>query len=341
MTQIRGGWRPATTVRTLIILGFIGTMALVSVAELNGQGPAKSQSGKPKSAATSDTDVVADLDQAISMVEKDEFKAFLEKYAPVEVLRRFRQQDLLERAAAVMATQAQTKKQLIALLKALRKETPAFDKSRGLATFQFDPFAHGVQEVTGELHLPITDDVKLVGLGSDLKKVVAEATRLLADGEVQSFVERMFPASELARLKEPGAMADLLQQIKGVGDQPTPAQRVRLGPAAAQQPQTPTNLLQGMLEDFKRLENLTAELTDKGQIALFRIDEKDQKPLRAIKFQKVGSDWRLFDDTSRVSAELTRQSKLQPRAGITTVQMERVGGNWRFVELPALQQEGK
>ena len=43
----------------------------------------------------------------------------------------------------------------------------------------------------------------------------------------------------------------------------------------------------------------------------------------------------------RVIAELTRQSRLKPRSAVTTVLMERIGGNWRFIELPALRLDGK
>ena len=42
------------------------------------------------------------------------------------------------------------------------------------------------------------------------------------------------------------------------------------------------------------------------------------------------------DDVERVIVELNRQSKLKPRSSVIKIQMERVGGNWRLVELPPL-----
>ena len=355
MTRPRGEWRRAAIPLAILVSGVIGTATLITVSDLSGQG-----TGKPSSPAAREPDLAADLDAAIRTVEQGDFATFLERYAPVDVLRRLRQQDLVERAAKVMAGQPQTKQQLLAVLKALQKQTPKFDKSRGLATLEFDPLVHGVDAIPGELHVPGTDELKLVGLGGDLNKVLAEATRLLAAGDFQTFVEGLFPASELARLREPDAMQDLVQQFKVATDspkttpptsKPNPNQPIQDAPPTPKPisttppiPNRPTpntnadtpNLLAALQADFKLLQTLTPELTDKGRVAVFRIDPKNQQPVRVIKFQKSGNDWRLFDNSDRVIDELRRQSNLRPRSAVTTVQLERIGGNWRFIELPAL-----
>lgn len=336
MMRTRGEWRRATIPLVLVLSGFVGMVTLVSVGDLSGQGTGNPGAGKSKStsSATREPDLAADLDEAIRILEQNDFRTFLERYAPVEVLRRLRQQDLFERAATVMAGQPQTKQQLLAILKALRKQTPTYDKSRGLATLQFDTVASGVDEVAGELHLPDANGVKLVGLGGDLNKVLAEASRLLAAGDFPTFVERLFPASELARLQESGAMQDLLQQFQA-------APEVSKAPPRPTLPTQPIpdspSLLQSLQADFKLLQTLKPELTEKGQVAVYRIESPDKQPVRVIKFQKSGNDWRLFDDVGRVTVELTRQAKLKPRSAVTTVLMERIGGNWRFIELPALR----
>lgn len=339
MTRTRGEWRRATIPLALVLSGVAGMVTLVSVGDLSGQGTGNPGAVKTKStsSAAREPDLAADLDEAIRILEQGDFRTFLERYAPVEVLRRLRQQDLIERAATVLAGQPLAKQQLLAILKALRKQTPTYDKSRGLATLQFDTLAHGVEEVAGELHLPITDGVKLVGLGGDLTKVMAEAARLLAAGDFQTFVERLFPESELARLQESGAMQNLLQQFQVAPELSKTPPR----PTVPKQPTPPVqdspSLLQSLQADFKLLQTLKPELTEKGQVAVYRIESPDQQPVRIIKFQKTGGDWRLFDDAGRVVAELTRQAKLKPRSAVTTVLMERVGGNWRFIELPALR----
>lgn len=339
MMRTRGEWRRATIPLGLVLSGVVGMVTLVSVGDLSGQGPGNPGAGTTKSTSSvaREPDLVTDLDEAVRMVEQNDFRSFLERYAPVEVLRRLRQQDLFERAATVMAGQPQTKQQLLAILKALRKQTPTYDKSRGLATLQFDTLASGVDEVAGELHLPDTNGLKLVGLGGDLNKVHAEAERLLSAGDFPTFVERLFPASELARLQEPGAMQDLLQQFKATPEVSKTPPRPTLPKQPTQPVSDSPSLLQSLQADFKLLQTLKPELTEKGQVAVYRIESADQQPVRVIKFQKSGNDWRLFDDAGRVSAELTRQAKLKPRSAVTTVLMERIGGNWRFIELPALR----
>src|SRR5262249_52992770 len=123
---------------------------------------------KPANAAAEEPDLSADLDEAIRIVEAGQFQKFLERYAPVEILRQMRQQDVVQQAATMLAQQPQGKAQLLAILQALKKQTPRYDKSRGLATLEFDPLASGVPEAPVELNLPPAGDLKLAGLGDDL-----------------------------------------------------------------------------------------------------------------------------------------------------------------------------
>jgi hypothetical protein len=229
-----------------------------------------------------------------------------------------RQENLVEQAAEMLAQQRETKPQLLAVLRALKKQMPRFDKSRGLATLDFDPFVSGVPEAADELHLPAAGDLKLTGLGDDLTNVLSEAVNLLEAGDMTTFVERLYPPTEIARLRQAEQLPALLQQFKD-----TPELRVAL------------------LGDFKRLKLLNSELVEKGEVAVFELAAEKDQPARTVKLQKFGRDWRLFDDAPRVSAELVRQAKLKPRSAVVSVQMELIGGNWRFVELPTLRIDAK
>jgi hypothetical protein len=280
-----------------------------------GQPNAKA---KTETRASGHPDVMSDLDDAIRAVESGEFQRFLETYAPVEMLRRMRQENLVEQAAEMLAQQRETKPQLLAVLRALKKQMPRFDKSRGLATLDFDPFVSGVPEAADELHLPAAGDLKLTGLGDDLTNVLSEAVNLLEAGDTTTFVERLYPPTEIARLRQAEQLPALLQQFKD-----TPELRVAL------------------LGDFKRLKLLNSELVEKGEVAVFELAAEKDQPARTVKLQKFGRDWRLFDDAPRVSAELVRQAKLKPRSAVVSVQMELIGGNWRFVELPTLRIDAK
>src|SRR5262245_17389522 len=225
---------------------------------------AQAKKSAPAATAAKEPDLAADLDEAIRVVEAGQFQKFLELYAPVEILRQMRQQDVVQQAAAMLAQQPQGKAQLLAILQALKKQTPHYDKSRGLATLEFDPFASGVPETPLNLNIPSAADVKLSGLGDDLTKVVTQATKLLEAGDVVTFVEKLFPATELARLNQPDQMAALLQQLKDTPELQT-----------------------SMLADFKRMQATKAALTDKGQIAVFKLAAGKDLPERIVKMQKA------------------------------------------------------
>jgi hypothetical protein len=297
------------------VVAIVSTGAALWHHASSSHGQAKKS--KPAAAAAEGPDLAADLDEAIRVVEAGQFQKFLELYAPVEILRQMRQQDVLQQAAAMLAQQPQGKAQLLAILQALKKQTPRYDKTRGLATFEFDPFASGVPQSPVELNLPSTADQKLSGLGDDLPKVLAQATKLLEAGDVATFVEKLFPATELARLNPPDQMAALLQQFKDTPELQT-----------------------AMLADLRRMRLAKAELTEKGQVAVFKLAGEKDQPERIVKMQKAGNHWRLFDDGPRVTDELARQAKLKPPGNVMSVQMELIGGNWRFVELPLFRPGG-
>src|SRR5262249_19193200 len=140
------------------------------------------------------------------------------------------------------------------------------------------------------------------------------AIKLLEGGDMAAFVERLFPVTEIARLRQGEQLPALLQQFKDAPE-----------------------LTAAMLADLKRMQGAKPELAEKGQVAVFKLAAEKDQPARTVKLQKSGGDWRLFDDAPRVAAEFVRQAKLTPRSTVMNVQMELIGGNWRFVELPMLQ----
>lgn len=312
------------------------TLTVASVGNLNAQvadNPAI-RNVKTNSDKSSAPDIGSDLDGAIQVLDKSDFRTFYERYAPVELLRQLRQEEMLDEASEENASRVLLKAQLLMILRSIRKETPTYDKSHGLATYKFDPYANQAFKLDkSELHLPDTDNLKLVGLGGDLTKVIAQAAQLLDDGDIKAFVERTFPASELARLQTAELMQDLIHRINTVPVVPKPKRGQR---APKPGDPAPLSLRQAFQADFKRLQELKPELTDKGLVAVFRLDSPNKQPPRVIKFQKVGADWRFFDNAGRVASELSRQSKLKPSYSATTVQFELVGGNWRFVEIPPI-----
>lgn len=306
---------PWAGILTAISLATAGGMFLLQPPlTVLGQGESRAKTAN----ADARSALAGDLKRAIELVEKNEFRTFLELYCPVEMLRKLRQQDLVDRAATVLASQPKSRSQLLIVLNALKAPSGKFDKSGGMVTLEFDTSASGLaEEIPGELNIPETFDIKLNGFGSDLPRAIAESIKLLEAAEFATFVDRLYPASELARLQDPGAMQALLQQFK----------------------ETP-ELARSIIADLQRIQPLKASISKDGKVATYTLSGGVPKTDRTIKFEKVGADWRLFDDSPRVVTELTRQAKMIPGSEIKVVQMEWIGGNWRFIELPSLRLVG-
>lgn len=309
--MVRSNAVARTTLRSLVAIALAATLFWHAPHESYGQ---KKASEKTKTEADAPPDLSADLDEAIRLLQQGESQRFLERYAPVDLLRNLRRNEILERAAGDFGKNP-LKAQLIAVLRALKRQEPRYDKSGGLATLEFDPFGAGIPDTAQELRFPSGADLKLTGLGDDLAKALAAAVKLLETGKITDFAERFLPASEVARLREGDQMAALEQQFKDTPE-----------------------LSAAMLKELKQMQAAKPQLVEKGQVALFVFepaDKEGQEP-RTIKLQKASGGWRLYDDAPRVAAELLRQSKLKPASTIIQIEMELIGGNWRFVSLPVL-----
>src|SRR5262245_54775842 len=99
MSRTNNAW--IRTSGSFAILGIVGVILVLWQFAGETQGQARARS-KPTSRTDGEPDLAADLDDAIRSVEAGEFQTFLEKYAPVEVLRKMRQEDLVEQAAAAL-----------------------------------------------------------------------------------------------------------------------------------------------------------------------------------------------------------------------------------------------
>ncbi|MCY2963771.1 MAG: hypothetical protein NT069_09020 [Planctomycetota bacterium] len=255
--------------------------------------------------------IASDIDAAIKSLEEGDFEQFLELYAPVTILRDLRTGDAVANAANDLKSIPEFKTQMLTLLGHLKKGTPKYDASKGLATFEIDlsPAAPAEGDEVAVPRLPDVSNVKSKGLGGDLPKVLTGAIALLEKREYAKFVDALFPLTEIVRLNQEDGNAALVRQFE----------------------ETP-ELRTAMLADFKRMQQATPKMTEKGQVAEFALKAEKGASARTVKLQKSGSDWRLYDDSPRVVAELARVAKLKPASAVETIQMERIGGNWRFVD---------
>lgn len=250
------------------------------------------------------------LADAIACLEKKDFRRFFEYHLPVETLRDLREHATLADAARSFEAADEMRVRLLTLLKSLRDVKPTYDADRLVATFQLvDKGAAGPP-----YEPPAMDPTqKVPGYGDDLSTVLEKGMKALEAGEHRKFVENLYPADEVRRLKKDEARFEqLLQQLK---DQPAMAKQ--------------------MAADLKELQGKTIQIDGQKNTATIHLrDTGARTQARIVKFELVDGSWRFFDETPKFFKEIVRQSKLTPVGQVTTIEFERLGDRWRMVQFP-------
>jgi hypothetical protein len=142
---------------------------------------------------------------------------------------------------------------------------------------------------------PVLTAAQLQGYGSDIGNVISKALDALNAGQTDAFVAHMFPASEL---RHPDAATHLK----------TLQTRIAASPEMVEQMKT----------DFAQISELTPAMEDNGGTAVFALAGGEMKygngtlPDRTFRFQLVEGSWRLFDNSTAIRREISRQSALAP-----------------------------
>ncbi len=156
------------------------------------------------------------------------------------------------------------------------------------------------------------------GLGGDLKKALASATRLLQADETEQFIRAMYPLPKLGRLTN----SDELRKLLG---------RLKANPA----------MKEAMLRDLQFAARSEIDVKESvAEVTLPPLVQGD--PERTVKFEKVQGNWRFFDSdapTRSLHAELMKS----PVAGFTIPGVETVlvlkwfedEECWRLLRMPA------
>lgn len=280
-----------------------GVVLAMSVWQGMGYAQPKPAASEPKIA-----DDLADLERAL---EAKDYATFIEKYVPVEDLRQIRKQNILNQVGQQFAARPESAK-LLALVKKLKTLTPTYDPSKGEATFT-------MPELVG------TDAESIVppdptgkpgpGYGGDLKAVLAACVVDIDKADWKTFVAKMYPAREAARLQDSGELQTLIATLDA-----HPGMREQLR------------------ADLKQMQALQPRIT--GNVAEFTLKRR-ALPDRTVKLQKSGADWRFFDNSAAVTAEIQKIAALKlpdfkAASDEGQVRFERIGGNWRFVKMPRL-----
>jgi hypothetical protein len=329
--------------RTLALAAFVvglccGQPALCGPsgpAGSDGADPKVSPSGNSKQAASSpaQAEVQKTLNDAIAVVEAGDLVKFVEFYAPVELLRNLRDQGRLE----TLRSSPPDSRILLSLLRRFQngevrlerdglvaRVTPRRDKSDSPPKEDVD-----APDPLAAVPSPKLDKLKLVGYGSDLSQVVKSSLAALDTGELESFIDHVFPAGELGRLQSHDGKTQLVARLK-------------------KQPE----FIEQMRRDLKAIGDATPEFNADKTVAtiVLRTPTADKRPgdappePRTVKFQKVDGSWRFYDNSTPVREEMARQSRLLPPKlkylpgmrveNPDVLVMEKLGSSWRLAALP-------
>lgn len=294
-------------------------------AENGGAGDGQAEAAPAAKPGSPEAAVYAALDDAVSRLEKADIYGFFEYYAPVDELARIRRdEDGMDEAVKEFTANPGRLNGLIDVLKRARKGTVEFDESGAVATVVLpvpkvksepDPPANIIKE-------PVLTNAKLSGYGGNIGEVIGKALDSLNAGKTDDFVANMFPASELRH-------PDAATQLK------TLQARIVASPEMVEQMKT----------DLAAISELTPEMEDGGTTAVFALAGAEVEygrgkitlPDRTFKFQLVEDSWRLYDNSTAVRKEISRQSALPPpkfeapdEIDGDYIQLERLGDQWRI-----------
>jgi hypothetical protein len=270
------------------------------------------------------TEIHRAIRETIAALEAGEFVKYYQDYAPIDDFRGLRNSGRLNSAYLPPART----EPLIATLKGFRDGDILVDADGSLArvTPHHDSETAGPESPNPSALVPSPKDdkVTLVGYGDDLSQVLKAGLAALEAGEIESFIDHLFPAGELGRLQVKNGKARLVARLK-----------------------RQTELIEQMRRDLRTAGAAAAEFNPEKTLASITLPAASDNPegaSRIVKFQKVAGAWRFFDNSTPVREEMARQSRLVPPnlsypvapAGtvIQALVMEKIGSSWRLSEIP-------
>jgi hypothetical protein len=282
------------------------------------------QSETKESRATKE--VIATMKAAIKTWEAGKYQQFLESYIAVDQLQRIRRKRFsgTDVVAAQFAAAAKrnpeqfqqfASRMWLGRLKKAVAVKPTFDRTHSIALFSIvlQPEETITAQKLGLFAVKIKD-VKVAGYGLDLKETLEAAVKDLKAGNVASYLKKMMPVSELQ-----------------LGDPAKLAARIKASPQSLSAIQTDITAAITLVSKAK-IENGVAEISlprPSIKQGVGRNQTVIKFAPKVFKFQKVGPNWRLYDNTTALKKTLTQfQQKIPPVR--TTFVMEKFGNHWRF-----------
>lgn len=261
------------------------------------------------------------LADAIRLLRDGDAIVFVELYFPVDVLREARR-GRLGRNFQRVSTPAEVEA-LIARLERAQKVDPQLNLGSFTATFTLPADAPTATPQTAPDEVVISK-APLDGYRGSLRETLKQAVSDLEQGEVDRFIDRMFPRGELNHQDA----AVRRRQLK---------LRLQHYPV----------MLESMKQDLSALiaSDQSGNVTGKSvEMTLQRRTPDVGAGIRAspgkdwqqkFRFELVGESWRFADQTSELVEQQSRVAKMSPApmtefGAADEIVMERFGDRWRF-----------
>lgn len=322
----RMAWRSGVSLRMILpLIGIVAGLALWhGFTEAMGQPAAQSSSiGKKTAKPTPAADLQAlyisalqaDCVRAASLLEKQNFREFIEEYFPVNDLRILRERSQLQRASQDPRLLGTVRTRLASALRLCAKAVPQMSLENGVATVEIvlPEMKSDPEPAVSPKSLAVIPE-ELRGFGADLDKALENAFQSAKAGEWETIVTDFYPLSEVRHLR---ASLELGEQINIIRQLPA--------------------MQTTFIRDLDMMRGEKPVFSEGNTVAEWKlILGREEHPVR---LQLQNGHWRLFDSVKGLrqqAQELINQKKENPPDG-TLFRWERFGDRWRLLSLDVLE----
>ncbi|MCA9071481.1 MAG: hypothetical protein KDA84_21285, partial [Planctomycetaceae bacterium] len=225
----------------------------------------------------------ADLDDAVSLLEKGDMQTFIDRYLPVEILLKIRAQTEPLQGSY---TDEQFQKKWLDKLRAMQKSPVTFlDDGKTLARLDVETSDENVIPPALRVSNPAeAEPPPTEGFTGDLQEVIKKSIAALEAKEYESFIKNLFPASELTLATSGEGMQGLLLRLN-------------------EHPQ----MVEQMLADLKAIQKLSPEMDEQQTTATFQLNAGTNQA-RTVRFEKQET-WRFANTAKQVRSQVYQQAR--------------------------------
>ena len=260
--------------------------------------------------------LLEDVTRAHTLLKTDGIEQFIEDYYPINLVRPARQRQVIGNMANDLRRSKATLKRLEKKLEQCQAGTINGNDSDVTFMPPAEP-APAKPAVVAPVVKPVVQVAPApAGYGKELLPALTLASADLKAGKFKVFVEKMLPATEVARLTTSEQIETTTQVLT---DNP--------------------EMVKSMLADMAEIAKLKPKAVENLVQVTLPGRTKGETP-REIRFQLVGGSWRFFDQSSDVHAkrevlmEKAGNMEANPGAFEPVLKFERIREHWRLLELP-------